>query len=72
MLLQFSLLNSWLFQFTKTESIYGFFGGRHPSQFDSSPSRFQSVKTCSGIFYSCAKTDKHSEPILERKFGIKV
>lgn len=34
--------------------------------------RFQAVKVCSGVFYSCAEKGGHHEPLLEKKFGIKV
>jgi len=38
-----------------------------------SPSlRLQSVKVCSGVFYSCAEKGGHHEPLLQKKFGIKV
>jgi hypothetical protein len=30
------------------------------------------VHVCSGVFYSCAKEASHQEPLLEKKFGIKV
>ena len=30
------------------------------------------VHVCSGVFYSCAKEVSHHEPLIEKKFGIKV
>jgi len=30
------------------------------------------VHVCSGVFYSCAKEMSHHEPLIEKKFGIKV
>lgn len=35
-------------------------------------SSLANVKVCSGVFYSCAKEASHVEPLLEKKFGIKV
>ena len=30
------------------------------------------VHVCSGVFYSCAAEVSHHEPLIEKKFGIKV
>ena len=56
--------------FTKAESMYGFFGAKVPRAKTQQLS--SSVQVCSGVFYSCAKEMSHQEPLLEKKFGIKV